>query len=61
MMPEIPNGQERLALSEAPGRGETILVVDDSLAWLRFAREILTAGGCQAQTCEDPLRLQHSL
>ena len=47
-------GQERLAPSEAPGRGETILVVDDSLAWLRLAREILTAGGYQAQTCKDP-------
>ena len=47
-------GQERLAPSEAPGRGETILVVDDSLVWLRLAREILTAGGYQAQTCEDP-------
>ena len=47
-------GQERLAPSEAPGRGEKILVVDDSLAWLRLAREILTAGGYQVQTCEDP-------
>jgi two-component system cell cycle sensor histidine kinase/response regulator CckA len=47
-------GQERLAPSEAPGRGEKILVVDDSLVWLRLAREILTAGGYQAQTCEDP-------
>ena len=47
-------GQERLAPSEAPGRGETILVVDDSLVWLPIAREILTAGGYQAQTCEDP-------
>jgi len=35
-------------------RGETILVVDDSLAWLRLAREILTAGRYQVQTCEDP-------
>ena len=26
----------------------------DSLAWLRLAREILTAGGYQAQTCKDP-------
>ena len=34
-------------------RGETILVVDDSLAWLRLAREILTAGGYQARTCKD--------
>src|SRR4026207_1433131 len=47
-------GQERLAPSEAPGKGEKILVVDDSLAWLRLAREILTAGGYQAQTCKDP-------
>src|SRR4026207_298138 len=46
-------GQERLAPSEAPGRGEKILVIDDSLAWLRLAREILTAGGYQAQTCQD--------
>jgi CheY-like chemotaxis protein len=37
------------------GRGETILVVDDSLAWLRLAREILTACGYQVRTCEDPL------
>ena len=35
-------------------RDEKILVVDDSLAWLRLAREILTAGGYQARTCEDP-------
>src|SRR6185503_5485340 len=47
-------GQERLAPSEAPGRGEKILVVDDSLAWLRLAREILTANGYQAQTCNNP-------
>jgi PleD family two-component response regulator len=46
--------QERLAPSEAPGRGKKILVVDDSLAWLRLAREILPAGGYQAQTCQDP-------
>ena len=36
------------------GRGEKILVVDDSLAWLRLAREILTPGCYQVQTCEDP-------
>ena len=36
------------------GKGEKILVVDDSLVWLRIAREILTAGGYQVQTCEDP-------
>src|SRR5688572_25383257 len=45
---------QQLAPSEAPGRGEKILVVDDSLAWLRLAREILTAGGYQVRTCEDP-------
>jgi CheY-like chemotaxis protein len=36
------------------GRGETILVVDDSQAWLQLAREILTACGYQVWTCEDP-------
>jgi CheY-like chemotaxis protein len=36
------------------GRGEKILVVDDSLAWLRLAREILTACGYQVRICEDP-------
>ena len=45
-------GQET-APSEAPERSEKILVVDDSMAWLRFAREILTAGGYQALTCKD--------
>ena len=50
----VDPGQERLAPSEAPGRGETILVVDDSWAWLRRSREILTEGGYQVQTCEDP-------
>ena len=47
-------GQKQIAGSEAPGRGQTILVVDDSLAWLRLARDILTAGGYQVQTCEHP-------
>ena len=47
-------GQKQIAGSEAPGRRQTILVVDDSLAWLRFAGEILTACGYQVQTCEDP-------
>ena len=46
--------QEHVASSETPGRGQKILVVDDSLAWLRLAREILTACGYQVQTCEDP-------
>jgi CheY-like chemotaxis protein len=45
---------QRLAPSETAGKGEKILVVDDSLAWLRRAREILTAGGYQVQTCKDP-------
>ena len=35
--------------------GQRILVVDDSLVWLRLAREILHAGGYQVQTCGDPL------
>ena len=45
---------QRLAPSETTGKGEKILVVDDSLGWLRHAREILTAGGYQVQTCKDP-------
>ena len=35
------SGRERPAPSETPGKGEKILIVDDSLAWLRRAREIL--------------------
>ncbi len=46
--------QKHTARSETPGRGQTILVVDDSLAWLRLAGGILTACGYQVQTCEDP-------
>ena len=46
--------QKQIAGWEAPGRSQTILVVDDSLAWLRLAGEILTACGYQVQTCEDP-------
>ena len=46
--------QKHNARSETPGRGQKILVVDDSLAWLRLAGEILTACGYQVQTCEDP-------
>jgi PleD family two-component response regulator len=52
-----PSGDDpgqQLAPSEAPGKGEKILVVDDSLGWLRLAREILIAGGYQVQTCKDP-------
>src|SRR6476661_8353419 len=45
--------QTQTASSETRGRGEKILVVDDSLAWLRLAREILTAYGYQVRTCED--------
>ena len=51
--PGCDDPSQQLAPSEAPGRGEKILVVDDSLAWLRIAREILTAGGYQARTCQD--------
>ena len=46
--------QKHNARSETPGRGQKILVVDDSLAWLGLAGEILTACGYQVQTCEDP-------
>jgi CheY-like chemotaxis protein len=47
-------GQKQIAGSEAPGRGQRVLVVDDSLTWLRLARDILTAGGYQVQTCDHP-------
>ena len=46
--------QKHITGSETPGRGQKILVVDDSLAWLLLAGEILTAWGYQVQTCEDP-------
>ena len=46
--------QKHITCSETLGRGQKILVVDDSLAWLRLAGEILTARGYQVQTCEDP-------
>ena len=47
-------GLRQTASSETRGRGQKILVVDDSLAWLRLAREILTAGGYQVHACEYP-------
>ena len=47
-------GLRQSASSETRGRGQKILVVDDSLAWLRLAREILTAGGYQVHACEHP-------
>jgi CheY-like chemotaxis protein len=46
--------QEHIGDSEEPERGQTILVVDDSVAWLRLAQGILTACGYQVETCEDP-------
>ena len=46
--------QEHIGDSEEPERGQTILVVDDSVAWLRLAKGILTACGYQVETCEDP-------
>ena len=46
--------QKRIAGLEAAGRDQTILVVDDSVAWLRLAEGILNACGYQVQTCEDP-------
>ena len=46
--------QEHVASWEAAGRRQTILVVDDSVAWLRFAEAILNACGYQVQTCDDP-------
>jgi CheY-like chemotaxis protein len=47
-------GPTQTPSSETRGRGQRILVVDDSLAWLRLAREILTAGGYQVHACEYP-------
>ena len=52
--PGCDDPSRQLAPSETAGKGEEILVVDDSLAWLRLAREILTAGRYQVQTCKDP-------
>ena len=46
--------QKQIAGLEAAGREQTILVVDDSVAWLRFAEAILNACGYQVQTCDDP-------
>jgi CheY-like chemotaxis protein len=47
-------GQTQIDRPEARGRGQRILVVDDSLAWLRLAREVLTAGGYEVHACEHP-------
>jgi CheY-like chemotaxis protein len=47
-------GQTQIASSEKQGKGQKILLVDDSLTWLRLAREILTAGGYQVHACEYP-------
>ncbi len=47
-------GYQQTASSKTRGRGQKILVVDDSLAWLRLARQILTAGGYQVHACEHP-------
>jgi CheY-like chemotaxis protein len=44
--------QKHTARSETPGRGQKIVLVDDSLAWLLLARELLTASGYQVHTCE---------
>jgi len=47
--------QAKIAHPETRARGYKVLVVDDSLAWLRLAREILTAGGYEVHTCEYAL------
>jgi CheY-like chemotaxis protein len=46
--------QKQITGLEAAGRDQTILVVDDSVAWLRLAEGILNACGYQVQTCDDP-------
>jgi two-component system, cell cycle sensor histidine kinase and response regulator CckA len=40
--------------SEAPGKGERILVVDDHPDWLKVARTMLSAGGYDVQICQYP-------
>ena len=40
--------------TEATGRGERILVVDDYPGWLKVARTILSAGGYHVQVYQDP-------
>jgi CheY-like chemotaxis protein len=47
-------GKGQIASSATQGRGQKILVVDDSLAWLHLARKILIAGGYQVHACEHP-------
>ncbi|HEU0005110.1 MAG TPA: response regulator [Terriglobia bacterium] len=47
-------GQGQIANSATQGRGQRILVVDDSLAWLHLARKILTAAGYQVHACKYP-------
>ena len=47
-------GQGQIANSATQRRGQRILVVDDSLAWLHLARKILTAGGYRVHACEYP-------
>ena len=46
--------QKQIAGLEAAAGDQTILVVDDSVAWLRLAEGILNACGYQVQTCDDP-------
>jgi CheY-like chemotaxis protein len=40
--------------SETESQSAKILVVDDTLPWLRLAQEILLEGGYQVQVCDDP-------
>ena len=48
--------QRKFATSEmqGQGKGERILVVDDTPSWLWIARKILSAAGYQVQVCENP-------
>jgi two-component system, NtrC family, response regulator GlrR len=47
--------QRKFATSEmqGQGKGERILVVDDTPSWLWIARKILSAAGYQVQVCEN--------
>ena len=47
-------GQTGVPESEAPGKGERILVIDDHPAWLKLARTMLSDGGFHVQVCQDP-------
>jgi CheY-like chemotaxis protein len=46
--------ERRVPESETERQSAKILVVDDTLPWLRLAQEILLEGGYQVQVCDHP-------